>query len=457
MAKTRRNLPKRGGKFKGQGSYGCGFNPPLKCFEDETRRNNSELSKYFSHYGDALDEMNKSGAISLLDPQRKYFITPTELCPLDRENIRPENQTEKCRGFSLNRETYLLMYEMGGDNLNSIKIPANKVWNFIQSFENLFQGITLLHAGGLVHLDIKPENIVSKLKADGNYLTRFIDFGLSEKISTLDEDSDVLRGHAQFSLTKQYLWYPLDIIFGSYLMKITIKNNYPLYRQYIENVLTKMSMENGIPKSVYLKEDGQPKITHGNVYIHRNKTFYQTTDKFVKSIDIYGLCVSLCQVYSRITGQTLGLNDEIVYFGYPNVEELSNIGLTDPEIEFHRNLSPFSKEFYMIMKQGLYWDGERRMNIGLISEMFTALITKTENPFKDADLVLKSLSNTGRVLPAVNMPNVKNTNQSYTNNNNSSLIPSFKNNLSMNIKSWKTLKQRKQRRRYSSQKVRKNL
>jgi serine/threonine protein kinase len=77
----------------------------------------------------------------------------------------------------------------------------------INCFEQLIRKLSVIHASGVVHLDIKGDNIIVELPIIGsssvNY--KFIDFGLSRFI---------LHGyvHHDYSCTHEYMdpWYPLD-------------------------------------------------------------------------------------------------------------------------------------------------------------------------------------------------------------------------------------------------------
>ena len=69
---TRRRL--RGGKYIGEGSYGCTFtDPPLKCKSNATRRNASQLSKMM-HANSATEELAKSNLFRAIDTTEQFLI-----------------------------------------------------------------------------------------------------------------------------------------------------------------------------------------------------------------------------------------------------------------------------------------------------------------------------------------------------------------------------------------------
>lgn len=404
MRTTRRNSPKRGGKYKGEGVYGCGFSPPLKCKGEPTRRNASKLSKMLVVREEAEKEFDESRRIVKLDPERQYFITADGFCEHDQTNIRPENQTEKCKKFPLKAPSFLIFYEMGGDNLAEIKLPANKYWDFIRSFAGLLQGLEILHAGNVVHLDIKPPNIVSKLTPRGtSYITRYIDFGISQSTIGLTPYSETMWSTAVHELNTFYPYYPMDVLLASAQMKSMlnalkttqfIANWYNYYRRYGNSIL---------PADLLFNPNMTPAITSSDLLHAFDPGFYGDSTAVAKSVDVYSLCVALCEVYVRITGQALGINPDgstDIFFkgGMYSLDELPELGLNDESVAFHRNLAEFSKQFFDVMKLGLDYRGKNRKTAQEIKEAFQKLVINSENPFADGDTAYLALVHVAPVL-----------------------------------------------------------
>jgi hypothetical protein len=414
MRNTRRNLPKRGGKFLGEGTYGCGFSPPLKCKGEATRRNASKLTKMLISRKEADKEYQESRRILQLDPERSYFLTADGFCEHDQTNIRPNNQTKKCTKFPLKAESFLVFYEMGGDNLQDIKLPANKYWDFIRSFQLLLSGLDVLHKGGMVHLDIKPPNIVSKLTPRGtSYITRYIDFGLSEQIKNINEFSDIMFGTAHHLMKTFYPYYPLDSILASADFRSFVN---PTAQKFVSEWYQYYGMygNNAIPVDVLYKPEildqgvvlDLPKIHGKDIIANFDAQRYSNTADFVKSIDVYSICVSLCQVYARITGHTVGFDangQPTIKFqgGNFTLEELPDLGLNDESVRFHEQLAEFSTEFYDVMRLGLDFRCQNRKSAGEIADAFQALIARAENPFTHDDIAYMALVRIAPVLAPI--------------------------------------------------------
>ena len=102
MSKTRKLL--KGGKYLGEGSYGCVISPAIPCIDKYTQRKTKKITnntKEKSHYNntikhksvskiiiapdrDSKDELLMSNLIKQIDPKQSYFITYNEYCHLKK-------------------------------------------------------------------------------------------------------------------------------------------------------------------------------------------------------------------------------------------------------------------------------------------------------------------------------------------------------------------------------------
>ena len=100
MTKTKKLL--QGGKYLGEGSYGCVISPAIPCIDKYTQRktkkqnhhkrektpkNNTTKGKSVSKIiiapdKDSKDELIISNLIKQIDPKQTYFITYNEYCQL---------------------------------------------------------------------------------------------------------------------------------------------------------------------------------------------------------------------------------------------------------------------------------------------------------------------------------------------------------------------------------------
>jgi len=224
----------RGGKFVGEGSYGCVVSPAIPCLNAKSKSNNkfsnslSKISKgksinktvskiIISPNKAIKDEIALSHIIHKIDPQQKHFITFNNTCILKKI---PDNRTNtvKVHHYNNSQKHYkvtdkrmrldkkmcpidldmkpinLIMPYAGYDLIEIVKnkstdplrllILKNLHKNFKDCFKNLLIGIYKLHQARIVNRDIKEENITANYNEKSKKVEmRFIDFGLSDYLT----------------------------------------------------------------------------------------------------------------------------------------------------------------------------------------------------------------------------------------------------------------------------------
>lgn len=175
----------KGGKYIAKGTYGCVFkDPPLKCKNESTRRGKNYITKLMKD-SDANEEDEQSKLIRHFDPTEKYFVTAEKVCEIDAANIKPKNNIKKCTlkvvetatKRSNYSDTRLLLSKDGGSDISLLHLKAVDYIPFYESIQNLFTGLDFFHSKGIIHHDIKSDNIITLKQDDGKFLTRFIDVG----------------------------------------------------------------------------------------------------------------------------------------------------------------------------------------------------------------------------------------------------------------------------------------
>lgn len=212
-----------GGKFLGQGSYGCVITPAISCNKKRNSNKNtiSKVSKIILKPDKYVnEEMNVSEQIKKLDKKGKYFITFDDSCnlkqiPSDRSNIVSSRFYRKSNHIVLDKKKKLdkyycpvdlsenpiniimpyggidmfdLTYNNDNNDKNNFKTILNKtvLENIRECFKNLVEGLYILHSNNIVVRDIKEENIIANLSIINkttkkyNATLKYIDFGLSE-------------------------------------------------------------------------------------------------------------------------------------------------------------------------------------------------------------------------------------------------------------------------------------
>lgn len=186
----------KGGKVIASGTYGCIFDPPLKC-KNKDREKGNYVSKLMSSE-DADEEMSEIKEISKLikkiNNNDKYFILnkiyscyPDKLEYSDLDDFNTKCHAMVRRGIvaatlddSLNF-LKILQLPHGGKDIsyffNQKKISNNEFIKINESLIKLLdEGITKLKLLNILHFDIKSLNIVYSEKEN---LSRLIDWGIS--------------------------------------------------------------------------------------------------------------------------------------------------------------------------------------------------------------------------------------------------------------------------------------
>jgi serine/threonine protein kinase len=177
---------RKGGSFIGRGASGCVYKPALRCKEDATRRE-GKLSKLMTQEY-AEQEFRQRTLFEPLNAKQTFFLYPDTMCEPELP-FEASNEVEKCTLDSFNglpdKEKRILMITDGGTSLSDTGfIRPGNMYQVLASLTNVFKGLILAHAAGIVHMDVKPHNIVTEPKGR-KFITRLIDFGLSLKIDTL--------------------------------------------------------------------------------------------------------------------------------------------------------------------------------------------------------------------------------------------------------------------------------
>jgi serine/threonine protein kinase len=291
-----RSRKQRAGAFIFSGTYGCAFgNPPLKCADEPSRRGNEMISKAMKR-DTAINELRDGDKFKAIDAEKQYFLWPDMMCDVDATDFRPEDKIDKCPNLTTsdvnNKYTKLLLSLNGGQNLGKIVVKFDDWIAFFESLVNLFDGLELAHSNNLVHCDIKPYNIVSLRNVDGTFHTRYIDFGLSLKTTSVSPSSlQLFRNH------KYYIW-PAYITFFSFYSGTVFSD-----RDY-DDVMTNFyfgvqRVKNTIAQPSYYTSDGSEKFGGNSL-----KTVIQTLQLSsiplaLKKLDIFSLGITLAEVYSR--------------------------------------------------------------------------------------------------------------------------------------------------------------
>ena len=235
----------------GEGTYGCVHKPPMKC-KNKTRKNKtSSISKLMTD-SNAASELREFKLITAADKKKQLYLGKPSKCKADRtlSNIQ---SISKCSGKfdpTMIDDYSLLLMKYGGQDLEQF---GNEVYRWTKTKENvdkievfwlecvrLFYGLKVFQENGIVHHDLKQQNIVYDQKTNR---INFIDFGFMTKKSSI---IDMAKKSTYWLGDSNHWSFPLENVFWNkrnYLAAITDVNvdTTNAYATFAEGVASKCS------------------------------------------------------------------------------------------------------------------------------------------------------------------------------------------------------------------------
>lgn len=372
---NRRTVRRSGGKFVFQGSYGCTYQPAIKCI-GENARSEGTISKIMDSY-EATKEFHVRGLFEPIDAEQKYFLYPIRMCNPDVTQ-NPENNYKSCTSVPVNvrgkgHGLKSMLYKDGGDNLGSNQLDNEDYVPFFESLANLFEGLVLLKQAKVIHADIKPPNIVSKKLEDGSFQTCFIDFGLSKPFN-------YFANGARAPYDADYRYWPVDlkVFHREYLTQYDDITTSVVYN-HIRTALTP-----NYPLSYIGTTDGHRAITpHFSAAQYRELDQMLATgliepDVLLEKIDIFGLGRSLYEIYFRLTGHTLDDDDKVKVFRTVNIGNVNEIN------RYHDKLkTTVSKPLLELIRQMVHPNPSVRIDVEDALATYNSLLPAMREVFAD--------------------------------------------------------------------------
>lgn len=302
----------------GEGTYGCIHKPSLKC-KNKNIKYNKKISKILLKKN-AKKEMDEYDILSKIDKKHKYYLGNPVLCE-PAENKYNLESIEKCETFkeddnyNLNDNDLIVMND-GGINLEVFADKMNERTNssettktmelFWIEFHRVLMGIQLFLKNGILHFDMKPQNIVYN---EAKNRINIIDFGLMRKIDDVTNksiNSDNFLGIYHWS-------YPFECNFHNknefdefaklsidnkknYHMKIMDKLNkksksVSSFRNFFSFVINQYDSTETQSRMIHKYMDGF--LNFMTTQIHEYKTFLKTS---LETIDVYGVGIAIAYV-----------------------------------------------------------------------------------------------------------------------------------------------------------------
>lgn len=251
----------------GEGTYGCVHNPSLTCRNKPEISYKNKVSKILKTK-DATTELNEYNKLKHADKNNDFYLGIPQECDVDYYNHNNINAIEKCQIGedvlrSMDKYKLIIMGDGGinlkdyTEDLSKLQVSENtkeKCELFLLETLRLFKGLKVFEKNGLVHHDLKPQNIVYNEKTNR---LNFIDFGLMVSRSKIIKEASA--GKYGFAL---FHWsFPWELEFINSVSFKNLNNN-PRNKDLQINVV-KDNLKN----------------KNGNYYDHASNFFYFALDR----------------------------------------------------------------------------------------------------------------------------------------------------------------------------------
>ena len=235
-------------KIIGEGSYGCVHRPSIYCKTIPSPGFNYKtyVSKLMKTKN-AKKELAEFLIIGKIDPANEYHLGQPILCKPNINEHNVKNDINHCKylkskDIETNEDKYsLLILKYGGPDLKIFcgdhlkkylkQHKRERADNFWLEVHHLLKGLNFFKHNGIVHNDIKPQNILFNT---ANGKMKFIDFGLMRTKKEIITSSLNSRNYLSI-----FHWsYPFDCAF----MNIVEYNKYKAYnsKTQIKNSLSEL-------------------------------------------------------------------------------------------------------------------------------------------------------------------------------------------------------------------------
>jgi serine/threonine protein kinase len=271
----------------GEGTYGCVHKPSLKCKDSPDISYDNKVSKLLLST-EAKKELKEYDNVRNADKNNEYYLGVPENCDVDIRSVFNLKSIQKCRIGSdaiknLTKYKLLIMGD-GGINLEDYT-KKMKEWSVSEMSEELcekflleslrlFHGLKIFEEHGLVHHDLKPQNIVYNEKTNR---LNFIDFGLMQSIDKIKRKAKA--SNYDFAL---FHWsYPWELEF--------------IDKKEFDNVAGNPETQEKIIKE--LKDE----ITNekGKYYEHSSNFFYYALNRYTQQHEYQQECSNYVLGYER--------------------------------------------------------------------------------------------------------------------------------------------------------------
>jgi serine/threonine protein kinase len=176
----------KGGSIRGEGRYGCVFQPRLKCKDKAMKSSDSQKVGKITQLIDAKNELMIGEYLKSIPNSSTYTVyVEHDSCIPDAASEQSDQDLNKCELIhSTNlKDTVQLTMPWGGYSLSRIDLKPTS-FNFFKVFEQILAIGSFILLNDICHFDISVQNIL----VDSKQTPKLIDFGFSFRGSKLKKE-----------------------------------------------------------------------------------------------------------------------------------------------------------------------------------------------------------------------------------------------------------------------------
>tara|TARA_Y100000389_G_scaffold49530_1_gene45256 strand:+ start:4059 stop:5195 length:1137 start_codon:yes stop_codon:yes gene_type:complete len=210
-----------GGKLISEGGFGCIFYPSVNC-DGSINKKKDYVSKIQRLNFSAKSEIQIGEKVKSLKGYKSFFAPIVSTCSIDVKKVKDKDKN-KCTVFKKKNNGFTLMkvpYINGTilfDHMLKVKNTSLFVSNILNNYNHLLKALKLLGNSGIVHFDIKGNNIMYN---NDIKLPIIIDFGLSIQVNKLTSEN--LKKYFYIYAPDYYIW-PIEVHYLCMLIHDTPK------------------------------------------------------------------------------------------------------------------------------------------------------------------------------------------------------------------------------------------
>jgi serine/threonine protein kinase len=300
-------------KLLSKGGFGCIFYPGITC-KGNIKNDKKYVTKLQRKDFNANNEVVIGDMIKQIDNYKKYFLPVVKSCPV---NIRKMNNPElkKCDIISSSKNfnyvvmdiPYIKSIEFTDLLTDPNKTHEERVVFILETYKQLLKAIELLNNAGVVHFDLKIENILFDKITHTPYI---IDFGISVPIKKITQEN--IREYFYIFAPEYYVWC-LDIVVINYLLHETSEPLSEKSVKYIVDLYVEYNKGLSIYSDnfKYLYRDACIKQLTKFVGVDKNRVI-QYYFNYYKTWDNYSLSIIYLKILSILLSNKVIPNSYIV-------------------------------------------------------------------------------------------------------------------------------------------------